>query len=64
MTQVSEIEYREATYNYVGFCPDCAEFTRDGTEPDAEGYDCPSCGGSNVLGAEQAMIMGMLDIGE
>ena len=32
-----------------GFCFTCGEET-DGVEPDAKGYECPTCGGYNVYG--------------
>lgn len=40
----------------------CKKFTRDCTEPDAEGYDCPKCGGKTVMGAENALMTFTIDI--
>ena len=45
-----------------GWCPDCQEFTGSGVEPDAEGYTCPSCEGSELCGVEQATILGLIDV--
>lgn len=59
---VSECDYYEACEGSLGWCPDCGEFTRDCTEPDAEKYDCPVCSANNVVGAEQALILGLIDI--
>ena len=50
--------------SYLGWCKDCKDFTRECTEPDAEDYDCPECGGNNVIGAEQAMLTGIITTGE
>lgn len=57
---VSQDEYLEATESYMGWCPDCAAFTRDSTEPDAHGYDCPECNGRRVVGAEDALLRGLI----
>jgi Zn finger protein HypA/HybF involved in hydrogenase expression len=48
--------YEDARANYTGWCPDCEEWTRDGTEPDATEYDCPQCDGHNVVGADVALM--------
>ena len=39
-----------------GICICCGE-TQSGVEPDAENYECESCGERGVFGAEQALIM-------
>ena len=44
--------------DYVGFCLACGE-SQDGCEPDAEHYECVSCGKREVYGAEQLLIMGV-----
>lgn len=49
-------ELIEAIENNQGFCTDCLEFTRDCTEPDAEGYDCPVCEKNTVIGGEILML--------
>ncbi len=54
--------YMSATDNHMGWCPECEDFTRDSTEPDAQGYDCPVCDGHAVMGAEDAMIQEEFDI--
>jgi hypothetical protein len=61
---ITENEFAEATDNSMGWCPKCREFTRDCTEPDAEGYDCEQCGENSVVGAEVAMVAGMFDFRE
>lgn len=59
---VSEADYTEAVESYTGWCSHCEDFTRDTTEPDAEGYDCPVCRQNTVTGAENAMVMGLFTI--
>lgn len=58
---VSQSDYENACEENLGWCPDCCAFTRDMTEPDAEGYDCPDCEGHSVMGAENALICGLID---
>lgn len=59
---IDEAEYLEADEGNIGWCPDCAEFTRPCTEPDAVDYDCPQCGGSHVMGAAEALLAGKIVI--
>jgi len=40
----------------IGICTSCGEES-DGVEPDAEHYECESCGKHEVFGAEQLMLM-------
>jgi hypothetical protein len=55
-------EYIEHSESYDGFCTRCKEFTAEGgVEPDAVGYECPECGGLTVIGAEQALLMGLIE---
>ena len=60
-TLISQADYEEATELYRGFCTVCEAFTRDETEPDAHGYDCPNCGQSTVVGAEDALLEGLIE---
>lgn len=55
-------EWQEACDSYTGYCTECKDFTRECTEPDAEGYDCPDCDGDTVVGAEQAMLLGIIEL--
>jgi len=64
MPRVAGFTYRDMCDDNMGWCPDCQDFTRDCTEPDAENYDCPLCGGDSVMGAEQALLLGKIDIYE
>ena len=59
---ISEAEYLRLRDEYGGICLACGELAEDGVEPDAEGYVCESCGEPRVVGIEQALLMGHLDI--
>ncbi len=62
LTEESYLNHCEAC---DGYCPSCNAITRDGdTEPDAEGYKCPDCYQSTVMGMEEALLAGHLDIEE
>ena len=61
MTKITEAMFLEAVDGYEGWCPECEEFTRNCTEPDAQGYDCPNCDGMNVIGAELALLSGKIE---
>lgn len=60
-TKVAEADYADAVENYMGWCTSCKEFTRENTEPDAEGYDCPQCEQNTVIGAEDALVHGHIE---
>lgn len=64
MKTVTMAEYEEACDDYMGWCPACEKFTRPMTEPDAAGYGCPECDGHDVVGAENALIGGQIEIGD
>lgn len=51
-----ESEYLENRGDYIGFCTSCKEWTRDCTEPDVEGYDCPECEENTVIGADMFLM--------
>lgn len=50
-TEVEE-NYLAMREDYMGWCTNCKDITRDSTEPDAEGYDCPECEENTVQGAD------------
>lgn len=63
---LSTMEYHDYENNSMGYCPECDDFTREMTEPDADGtidesYLCPDCGGP-VLGSMNALMDGHLEI--
>ena len=45
----------------VGICLKCGE-TQYGVEPDARRYDCECCGLPEVYGAEEAVLMGRVEV--
>lgn len=61
---ISQERYEEATESYEGWCTKCKDFTRMECEPDAEGYPCPNCNYNTVVGAENALIMGLFEFEE
>ena len=64
LTKITEAQYVEATELNMGWCTHCKEFIREGTEPDAEEYDCPECEKNTVMGAENALIVGLFEFAE
>lgn len=60
MMMVEEDDFQQAADSYTGWCTSCLEFQGECVEPDAEGYKCPSCGNMTVMGAEQALIEGVI----
>ena len=53
----------EITDATTGRCRACGDAAY-GVEPDARGYECESCGASEVYGLEELMMMGELEITE
>lgn len=58
--KVHEDDYLDAVDENSGWCKSCQEFTGQFAEPDAERYDCDSCGNPTLYGAEQALILGLI----
>lgn len=54
--------FMKAMQDCLGFCSTCEDFTREMTEPDAEHYDCSVCDENNVFGAEQALLLDLIQI--
>lgn len=61
VTKINEADIADAIENYRGFCTTCCEITRDNTEPDAEGYQCPKCDLYTVIGTEDALMAGLIE---
>jgi hypothetical protein len=60
--EVSEANYRFACDQYQGWCPECGAFTVGSTEPDVDDGECTVCGCERVHGAEQALLVGLIEI--
>lgn len=53
-------EVEEGIEDLTGFCVECGE-TRDSCEPDARAYKCDACGAMAVYGAEEIIVMGLIE---
>jgi hypothetical protein len=53
-------QVEQAMGNYEGFCLACGE-SQCSCEPDAQNYECESCGEMEVFGAEEILIMGLVE---
>lgn len=60
--EMTEKEYLNKEAHYWGYCRECCDWTRQEAEGDAENYHCPDCDGETVVGAMNALLMGMIDI--
>jgi hypothetical protein len=63
LIKMTETTFRNLCREYEGICIKC-RFVQTGCEPDSRRYECESCGERTVYGAEQAMIMGLIDFVE
>lgn len=61
---LSEDEYLEHCDSDDGVCLACGDWTAGGVEPDARNYPCDRCRARQVFGAEEALVMGNLVIGD
>lgn len=61
---MTEERFIEAQEGNEGYCTQCREFTTDSCEPDARGYVCDECGEKSVFGAEEALMMGLIEFTE
>jgi len=57
-------DMRELDDACAGLCLACGEIEWGGCEPDMRGGECSSCGAGKVYGAEEAAIMGRVEITE
>jgi hypothetical protein len=62
MISCSEEEFSAHQEESDGICLGCGEWSFGGCEPDARNYKCEVCGERKVVGAEEALLMGKLDI--
>lgn len=64
MIHITEGHYHELRDNYSGICTKCVTVKHGDCEPDAENYECESCGANKVQGIENLLVMGLLSIDE
>jgi hypothetical protein len=62
--ELREEEYVEHTEGYDGVCLACGTWTCGGVEPDAHDDPCAACGERKVCGAEEALMMGQIELTE
>jgi hypothetical protein len=61
--KTTENEYRYLSEDCGGWCLKCGE-EAFGVEPDARRYECECCGARAVYGADEALLMGMVEFTE
>lgn len=56
-------EYEEHRDSDDGYCTHCKDWTVfGGVEPDAHNYNCPECDNDTVIGAEEVIMEGIINI--
>ena len=55
-------EWSELENSYGGICLACGELRWEGCEPDARNYPCEECDARRVYGAEEARMMGAIEV--
>ena len=58
---LKEVEEVIMSGSYEGWCTYCEDWTHDSCEPDARRYECPQCGNRTCYGAEELVIMGLVE---
>lgn len=57
-------DFTDAQESHLGWCKSCEEFTTSHCEPDATNYRCDLCNEMAVFGAEEALLEGMITVGD
>jgi hypothetical protein len=57
-------EYTVLHQEDAGLCVSCGQVQGWGIEPDAEDYECEHCGEYAVLGMEEALLRGRIEIAD
>jgi len=60
--KILKSEYLYHRKEYDGLCRFCGSWSFGGAEPDAEHYYCHECENRGVTGAENALLMGLIEI--
>jgi len=62
--KLTDEAFEDHSDNSAGYCTQCDRITRDATEPDADGYECPECQQDTVMGMDNALVEGHITITE
>lgn len=62
--KLTEEEWSHHRGNFDGICLACGEWTTGGVEPDAHNYKCEGCRRMQVMGAEDALFGGHIELEE
>ena len=54
-------EIEQASEAMLGFCIACGSESAYAVEPDARNCECEECGESTVFGADEILIMGLVE---
>lgn len=57
-------EFAEYSEMHYGVCKVCKALAEGGYEPDASGGECEACGSLAVMGLDNALIEGLIEIVE
>ena len=60
-TIINPDAYSDAADSNTGWCTYCEDFTNEGIEPDADGVQCDVCENPTVYGAEQALLLDLIE---
>jgi len=60
--KMTEAEFKDHCEDYTGIWMNCHEIPYGTTEPDAEGYYCEDGEQDKVMGIEQALFLGKIEI--
>jgi len=61
--KISAEEYLKLTEDYAGYCTACEKVIPEaGIEPDAEDCECPLCEGKFMIGLDNAVVEGNIEV--
>lgn len=59
---MSKVEFLDHCEEYNGLCLHCGAIRYGNTEPDAEDYYCEECSKNEVIGFENALMLGYIEL--
>jgi hypothetical protein len=59
---MNRADYSAHVRDSDGLCVACGAYTAGGVEPDADSYECEECGEPKVMGFENALIDGWIEV--